>query len=570
MALPPTLSSWQLNLNANCLPDSMAPGSTMAFHFIEQLVANSARNGSEAAENMRKFGQRLLADQGWQSVEDIRNGVTEPMLSTAAAACGVGAGYYMQFLRHLGGPDGQWNAKKPGMHETRKGEVAEDKGYKPMKYEAVANEFPSKLSKQTAREVLLPFNVFDGVFGNGIGVVLPYNHALTRPQQTEVVNRYVLFVMLKYNVIAPSTDLLEGCTADFKSKFPILSKWAGKTQLHGTVLRNGWRNRRVPPAVKDSSYRGLTISESDHAASAFARALMEAGFPLTVDPLAKSYLSPDCVEVPARAVEEVVSSMEPRTIRPIPVPNRHARLLTPHAPRPPQDEKENNNQLPSSQTVTSGLKHMSRTLGAPQAGRAGSVVAFGGLNLTGVATPPLPAVPVFVEPSAAPVSKPAAAKGPTTAKVSRRKSASSNAATTPEVAAKPRSAKRAKPTAAEPFYSAAAEESGDDDDLFLDPLEHARKYGSTVDWKYYESKPPPLPLRPPPFVADNAIGRTFVLSRDYPPFSAYAAAEDARKSLKKGAFLGWMGTSAKLNVAWLAHATATTPEGPPGPPICPN
>ena len=94
MALPPTLSSWQLNLNANCLPDSMAPGSTMAFHFIEQLVANSARNGSEAAENMRKFGQRLLADQGWQSVEDIRNSATEPMLSTAAAACGVGAGYY--------------------------------------------------------------------------------------------------------------------------------------------------------------------------------------------------------------------------------------------------------------------------------------------------------------------------------------------------------------------------------------------------------------------------------------------------------------------------------------------
>ena len=95
-----------------------------------------------------------------------------------------------------------------------------------MKYEAVANEFPSKLSKQTAREVVLPFNVFDGVFGNGIGVALPYNHALTRPQQTEVVNRYVLFVMLAYNVIAPSTDLLEGCTAE-TSRASSLSSASG-------------------------------------------------------------------------------------------------------------------------------------------------------------------------------------------------------------------------------------------------------------------------------------------------------------------------------------------------------
>ena len=85
-------------------PMVTAPGTTTAVHFIGCLVANSALAGPEAGENMRKLCLRLLTAEGWESVDDIREGVTDGMLTTAAVYCEVGAGYYKQFLRHLGTP----------------------------------------------------------------------------------------------------------------------------------------------------------------------------------------------------------------------------------------------------------------------------------------------------------------------------------------------------------------------------------------------------------------------------------------------------------------------------------
>ena len=65
----------------------------------------------------------------------------------------------------------------------------------------------------------------------------------------------------------------------------------------------------------------------------------------------------------------------------------------------------------------------------------------------------------------------------------------------------------------------------------------AAKYGSSKDWKFYESNAPQLPPPNLPFAPTNAIGRTFILPRDYPPFAHYLAKEQA-------GFLGWMGTAA--------------------------
>jgi len=81
-------------------PTVAAPGSTTAVHFVQQLQANSALAGPEAGENMRKLCLRLLTLQGWETVDDIREGVTEAMLTAAHVHCEVGAGYYKQASRH--------------------------------------------------------------------------------------------------------------------------------------------------------------------------------------------------------------------------------------------------------------------------------------------------------------------------------------------------------------------------------------------------------------------------------------------------------------------------------------
>ena len=71
--------------------------------------------------------------------------------------------------------------------------------------------------------------------------------------------------------------------------------------------------------------------------------------------------------------------------------------------------------------------------------------------------------------------------------------------------------------------------------MFLAAEEVAAKY--CKDWKFYESNAPQLPPPNLPFAPTNAIGRTFILPRDYPPFAPYLAKEQA-------GFLGWMGTAA--------------------------
>ena len=98
MAMVPA-AAWELVPGA-LGPTVAAPGSTTAVHFVQQLQANSALAGPEAGENMRKLCLRLLTLQGWETVDDIREGVTEAMLTAAHVHCEVGAGYYKQASRH--------------------------------------------------------------------------------------------------------------------------------------------------------------------------------------------------------------------------------------------------------------------------------------------------------------------------------------------------------------------------------------------------------------------------------------------------------------------------------------
>ena len=110
--------------------------------------------------------------------------------------------------------------------------------------------------------------------------------------------------------------------------------------------------------------------------------------------------------------------------------------------------------------------------------------------------------------------------------------------------------KAAKATAAEQHDSSEEHDSSKDDakddddqdddredDLFLTTAERASKYGCSIDWKFYDSNAPQLPPPALPFTPDNAINRTFILPRDYPPYASYLAKE-------KQGFLGWMGTAA--------------------------
>ena len=227
-------------------PTVAAPGTTTAVHFVQQLQANSALAGPEAGENMRKLCLRLLTLEGWETVDDIREGVTEVMLTAAHVYCEVGAGYSKQFLRHLGTPDGPHTAKKPRVDDKCKVDDLET-SYKPMLYAAVTEANPTKLTNAIAASIVVPDSVFDDVFGLSHAILLPHVHLLSRDQSTEVVNRYVLYALLELNVIAPTSTLLATLAIDFRTKFPNLGTWGGKPRPHMKVLRHGWRNRRCPP-----------------------------------------------------------------------------------------------------------------------------------------------------------------------------------------------------------------------------------------------------------------------------------------------------------------------------------
>ena len=71
-----------------------------------------------------------------------------------------------------------------------------------------------------------------------------------------------------------------------------------------------------------------------------------------------------------------------------------------------------------------------------------------------------------------------------------------------------------------------------DDDPLLTVQATADKYGSSDDWKFFTSNASQLPS---PVPVEIAVGRAFILPRDYPPFARYLTGEGSD-------FLGWMGT----------------------------
>lgn len=152
-----------------------------------------------------------------------------------------------------------------------------------------------------------------------------------------------------------------------------------------------------------------------------------------------------------------------------------------------------------------------------------------------------------------PAANPAAAPKPA-AKLKAAKPAAKHAAKhAPKPAAKHAAKPAAKRASLPAFYSEQGDSSDDDaddgaddapndgpedgrdDDLFFTTEERASKYGSSPDWKF-DAANTPQHLQPTLAIApENAIGRTFMLPRDYAPFAGHLADEEA-------GFLGWMGT----------------------------
>jgi len=64
--------------------------------------------------------------------------------------------------------------------------------------------------------------------------------------------------------------------------------------------------------------------------------------------------------------------------------------------------------------------------------------------------------------------------------------------------------------------------------------ETAEKYGSSFDWKFFTSNAPQFPPPEPVIATDIAVGRAFILPRDYPPYANFLIGEGVD-------FVGWMG-----------------------------
>ena len=499
-------------------PTTAAPGTTRAVHFVKQLVENAAQAGQQPGLKMQSLAMHLLEEQGWETVEDIRNSLTEPMLTAAIAQLDVGAGYAKQFQKYLGAPDSPWVAKKPE-HQKRKEEWEPTKPGKEMKFAGLADANPVELTPEVVQGLVVPDTVFNGVFGENILVVLPHDHVLTRLQCTEVVNRYVMFVVTTLHKVEASGALLAALTRDFKSKFPHVGTWGGKQKSHVTVLRNGFRNRRNPPT--EESYKGLKISEADMKDSQYAQALADAGFPLKVGETDTSYSAAKVLEVnECRVVgfaEDEVNTPPLTPLQPKIAAVTVLWLLS-DPPLPPQSQVENNGGQ-QVQTKAGMAKTLPRRSGMPP-GAAGGTLSFKGLTAQPAAAADARSQHDAAEAAAPPKAAPAKA---TKAAVLPK----------PKPAAKP-AAKPAKP-AAEPTN--AVRDDGMDDDLFLSTQERAEKFGSSDDWKFYQDTEPPLEEQALPFEPRAAIGRTFILPFSYPPFATHLYNE-------KAAFIGWMGAAA--------------------------
>lgn len=296
--------AWELRPGDNG-PETAAPDATSARRFVDELVKYTGHGNEAAGVKMKTLAMHLLNEQGWENVRDIRESLTATMLSTAMAQLEVGAGYAKQFQKYLGGPDGPWEAKKPKSLKNER-ESEPTRQAKAMKFDEIAetSSGAGAVGAEVLQCLVVPPDVFDGVFGENIHVEFPYQHALKRAKQTEVVNRYVMYTIFQLGYVAVGGVLLQALARDFKSKFPLLCMWGGKARDHVGVLQRGFRNRR---SAKEGTYKGLKISKSDmDSSSEFAQNLVQAGFPLDVVETGDALFSVNRkIEVAATMVDEV-------------------------------------------------------------------------------------------------------------------------------------------------------------------------------------------------------------------------------------------------------------------------
>ena len=194
--------AWELRPGDNG-PETAAPDATSARHFVDELVKYTGHGNEAAGVKMKTLAMHLLNEQGWENVRDIRESLTATMLSTAMAQLEVGAGYAKQFQKYLGGPDGPWEAKKPkSLKNEREWEPTREA--KAMKFDVIAetSSGAGAVGAEVLQCLVVPPDVFDGVFGENIHVEFPYQHALKRTKQTEVVNRYVMYTIFQLGYVA--------------------------------------------------------------------------------------------------------------------------------------------------------------------------------------------------------------------------------------------------------------------------------------------------------------------------------------------------------------------------------
>ena len=76
-----------------------APDSTPAVRFVQQLKAHHALTSHAAGDNIGMVGDYMLGQEGWETVEDVRGGITPAALAHATAFVKVGAGIGKLFLK---------------------------------------------------------------------------------------------------------------------------------------------------------------------------------------------------------------------------------------------------------------------------------------------------------------------------------------------------------------------------------------------------------------------------------------------------------------------------------------
>ena len=81
-----------------------APDSTPAVLFVQQLKAHHAHVSPAAGDNIGMVGDYMLGQEGWETVGEMRGGITLTALTHATEFAQVGSGIGKQFLKCAAAP----------------------------------------------------------------------------------------------------------------------------------------------------------------------------------------------------------------------------------------------------------------------------------------------------------------------------------------------------------------------------------------------------------------------------------------------------------------------------------